>query len=118
MNDDKPSVSAWLWPAAIIALGCTARLWGFYSAGPLWLDELFIAVNLKELGFRRLLGPLLEGQNAPVGWLWLEKALWQAAPENDFVLRTPALLASLLSLPLTWAVARRAPGWSSISSAA
>ncbi|MEM6794365.1 MAG: hypothetical protein AAF725_10300 [Acidobacteriota bacterium] len=97
-------------PLAILTLAAGLRLWGFWTAGPLWIDELFMAVNLRELGFVGLLGPMLEGQNGPVGWLWMEKILWVAAAESDRLLRAPALLASLLSLPLTWELARRALG--------
>ncbi|MEO1369607.1 MAG: glycosyltransferase family 39 protein, partial [Acidobacteriota bacterium] len=95
---------------AILAIGAAARLWGYATAGPLWLDELFIDHNLDVLTFAGLLGPLLDGQNAPVGWLWLTKALRSGWGDYEAILRLPALLASLGSLPLAYAVARRAVG--------
>ncbi|MEM1182025.1 MAG: glycosyltransferase family 39 protein, partial [Acidobacteriota bacterium] len=92
----------------ILVLGAAARIWGFATAGPLWLDELFLDHNLERLSFVELAGPLLDGQNAPVAWLWLEKALWLGFGASEFGLRLPALIASLASLPLIAAVAGRA----------
>ncbi len=91
-------------------VGAALRLWGFATAGSLWLDELFIANNLRELSWPELFGPLNHGQNAPVGWLLLLKFLTSLVGDREWVLRLPSLLASLLALPLTWELGKRAVG--------
>jgi hypothetical protein len=95
----------------VIGLGCLARLRGLTADNSLWLDELFIANNLMELDWPGLLGPLNHGQNAPVGWLFAQKAMATLFGYHEGVLRFISFLASVLSLPLTAIAAGRALGW-------
>lgn len=94
----------------LLVLGTVARLWGYRSAGSLWLDELFIVNNLHQRSLAELLTPLDYGQNAPVGWLLLAKSVSLVLGEAEWALRLPSLCASLLSLPLAYRVAYRAVG--------
>lgn len=94
----------------LAVLGVGARVWGYITAGPLWLDELFLVNNLRELSFGELLSPLAYGQNAPALWLWIEKASLSLFGDGEWALRLPALVASTLSIPLALFVARRAVG--------
>jgi hypothetical protein len=98
--------AAWV----ILAAGAVFRIckWGHWRS--LWMDELYIAHSILTRGFWELLSqPLRYWQTAPAGFLVLERLCvdipWAGGGER--VLRFPALLAGLASLPLFYAVTRR-----------
>ncbi|MEM8962898.1 MAG: glycosyltransferase family 39 protein, partial [Acidobacteriota bacterium] len=98
------------WPRLaliVLAVGVASRAWGYLSAGSLWLDELFLASSFRHLSYQELLGPLRDSQTAPVAWLWIEKTVWNGLGSHELALRLPSLVASILTLPLTFLVARR-----------
>ena len=80
-----------LW--AIAALGVTLRLRALLEQRSLWLDESFIAVNLRDRGLIDLLSiPLAYGQSAPPGFLiviWLSYTLF--GPSEIALRLTPFL---------------------------
>lgn len=79
--------------AVLVAIGVLLRLRHWWSARGLWADEVSIALNLLERSFLDLLEPLAFDQAAPVGWLWLERALlslWPGQPE--LALRLPQFI--------------------------
>lgn len=96
--------------AAVLALGAAAqlRVWAFGRG--FWVDELAIALNLRDLGGGQLFGPLLYRQVAPVGWLFGEDALYAIFGGDERALRLPSLLASLAVLGLTALLALRICG--------
>lgn len=92
----------------LVAAAGQVRVWS--SGRGFWLDELSIAVNLRERSWAELPGGLEYYQVAPVGWLAITKALREWVGENEVVLRLPSLAAGLALLVLTVVIARRAAG--------
>ncbi|NNK61888.1 MAG: hypothetical protein HKO98_01665 [Gemmatimonadetes bacterium] len=92
---------------ALLAIGAAVRIWGWASHDALFLDELFLALNLRERSLLEMLTPLAYGQNAPVGWLLLQKVVTSVFGDGAHALHLVSLLASLASLALMWALSRR-----------
>jgi hypothetical protein len=67
---------------------------------------LWIALNLRRRGLAELRGPLDYDQLAPLGWLWLEKAV-QLVGEGDRLLRVPSLVAGCATVAVTAVLARQ-----------
>ena len=73
-------------PAAIAAVGAVLLVFQWAGARPLWLDEEFLAVSLRDRGITDYVKPLWLGQTAPFGWLTLLRDISQGrsdAPEID-----------------------------------
>jgi hypothetical protein len=87
--------------------GAGLRLYQYFANRSLFIDEAALALNVRERSFAQLLAPLDHAQTAPIGFLWLEKAIMLVLGQSEYALRMPALLAGLLSLPLFLALARR-----------
>ena len=81
------------------------RLARFGLRFPLWEDEAFLAYNLSRRSFAELLQPLDYIQVAPIGYLWLQRAVIELLGFTEFSLRATALLAGLASLLLMKRVA-------------
>lgn len=94
-----------LW--AIATTGALLRVARYGDNRSLWLDEAFLALNLKEKSFSQLSSGLEFLQTAPLGFLWAEKGVLTVFGDSEFALRLVPLLASLASLPLFVHVARR-----------
>jgi hypothetical protein len=54
-------------------LGIFLRVWQYLAERSLWLDEAFLAHNIRARGFGELAGPLDWSQAAPPAFLWAEK---------------------------------------------
>ena len=93
---------------AILLVGVTLRTIEYAALGSLWVDELFIALNVttKSLG-ELLTSPLAFHQVAPIGFLAAEKVSTLLFGVNEAALRLFPYLASLASLALFWRVASR-----------
>ena len=72
---------------AIALAGMTLLLVQWASGRPLWLDEEMIAINLRDRGFRSLIGELSLGQAAPYGWLVLQRSALLAIGATERALR-------------------------------
>ncbi|MCP9485245.1 MAG: glycosyltransferase family 39 protein [Gaiellaceae bacterium MAG52_C11] len=94
-----------LW--AVVAVGALLRLARYLDNRSLWLDEAFLAINLKEKSFSELLGQLEFLQSAPAGFLLAEKAAVTLFGDSEYALRLLPLAASLVALALFAYVARR-----------
>ncbi|HEV7710288.1 MAG TPA: hypothetical protein VGP16_18985 [Asanoa sp.] len=111
---DKPAPRLGDWSyrillALVLGTGIfgATRVW--WAAMGMWKDEAGITNNLLR-SYVQLTAHLTYDQVAPVGWLWLEKALLELFGSDDRVLRLPAYLGTLTVLCLgTW-IARRAIG--------
>lgn len=101
--------SGWWWLALAAALlGAALRLWQWSLGTTLFMDELAVVHNLVVRTPAQLVGQhLLEAQVAPPLFLLLEQACLRWLGSSELVLRLPALLGSLVALPLLWAIARR-----------
>lgn len=93
-QDRLLSVLSW----GIVAAGALAQIYYFLGARSLRQDEAFIALNVRFLSFRELLGPLDYYQVAPVGWLLSEKLLDGLTGRYEYDLRILSLLAGLAAL--------------------
>lgn len=86
------SKSIWI----IAALGVTVRLVSFFQNRSLWLDEILLALNVIQRSFGELATPpLLLHQMAPVGFLFLSKAVVNILGPDEMALRLVPLLAGI-----------------------
>jgi len=116
LSDDRPPRQAagahWVLLAAVlpwlvIGVGVWGRVYQWGMAKSLWLDELFLWVNLEDRGFWGLTAPLEWRQATPLLFLWVTEMITLVFGDGERPLRLLPMLASVASLPLTWAVARR-----------
>lgn len=92
---------------ALLAIGVLLRLHLYVDRRSLWLDEIWVALNIVERSFLGLLRPLDYAQSAPVGFLWLERLAVVIGGVNELALRFFPLVAGCLLLVALWMLARR-----------
>jgi hypothetical protein len=92
---------------AVMGLGLALRLAHYFYNRAFWRDECSLWVSLAELPWSRLSGQLYYNNEAPLGFLYLQKAVLTLAGDSEFVLRAVPLLAGLSALPLFYLLARR-----------
>ena len=98
---------AWM-PLLLLALGTEMRLRQWLGGRSLWLDEALIARSLVSRDYLALVATPLQGDQAgPVLWLWSTRLSLDLFGLGERQLRLVALLAGLVSLVLTWRLARR-----------
>ena len=91
-----------------LALGVALRLQQWRAATSMWLDELYIALNVRERGLLELLSaPLDNRQMAPIGFLAPVDVATTLFGLNEFTLRLVPTLLSITALFLLWRVAAR-----------
>lgn len=96
------------WAAlAILAAGIALRIWHYASGRSLWLDEAMVSTSILQRDWRGLLDPLEYSQVAPIGWLWIEKALLRALGGLEYTLRLPQMILGFGALALFATIARR-----------
>ena len=93
-----------------IVLGALVRTWALSRRGSLWLDEAALALNVMTRTFGGLLHRLDWGQAAPVGYLWLERALAGHAKAPDTWLRIVPFVSGATLPWLMWVLGRRVLG--------
>ena len=72
---------------SICLIGAIVRLTQYFANRSLWLDEAMLANNIVPRSFSDLARALDHGQVAPIGFLWIEKALVSILGNNEFALR-------------------------------
>src|SRR5438067_8951608 len=95
-----PAVSSRHVAWSVICLGILARLIPYLSDRSLWLDELYLALNITSRSLPQLLQPLDHNQGAPVGFLMLQKLSTQVFGNSEYSFRLLPLLSGILSLLL------------------
>jgi len=100
------TIVAWI---AIVG-GIAARAWAVSQRGSMWLDEASLALNVMTRGYGDLLRPLDWGQAAPVGFLWIERALAFHAEVPDAWLRVVPWVSGAALPWLLWRLGRRMVG--------
>jgi hypothetical protein len=90
-----------------VLLGCLFRIIRYGQNLPLWSDECFLAVNFIHRGFGQLLGPLDNGQIAPVLFLWIQRLAIDLLGFSEWSLRFFPLICGVASMVLFWHLARR-----------
>src|SRR5215218_5809314 len=103
---DLQAITVSMW--AVIAVGVALRLVAYSRRSVLWLDEVATTRNILERSLRDLLVvPLDYGQAAPKGFLLLEWLVVSSLGSSDLALRLVPFLASIASLLVVAAIARR-----------
>ena len=92
---------------AVLAVGVVLRFYHYLDRRSLWLDEIWVALNIVGRSFLGLLRPLDYAQSAPVGFLWAERLAVAIGGVNELALRAVPLLAGCALLVLLWMLARR-----------
>src|SRR5258708_7309133 len=103
------SVSDVLYLVAFVVLlgSCVLRFVFWARARSLWLDEEMLAGNLRSRDFGGLTGALSDGQAAPLGWLWLERAMVGIFGYGEQALRLVPMLFGVGGVILAYAFGRR-----------
>lgn len=91
----------------LLVVGTAVRVCQYAARTSFWSDEASIFVNVTQLNARQLMGPLLNEQAAPPGFLWIERGLALAFGTNEFSLRLYPLLAGIAAFGLFAALAWR-----------
>jgi dolichyl-phosphate-mannose-protein mannosyltransferase len=91
---------------ALISIGLIFRIANFASNPALWLDEAFLALNLRDRDLSGILGTLDFNQAAPPLYLLAEKGSVLAFGDSEYALRAFPLLAGIVALGLFPSVAR------------
>lgn len=92
-------------PFVVIGIAVILRFIQYMADRSLWLDEALLASNITTRSFAELLQPLGHFQVAPIGFLFVEKALVGWLGNNEFVLRLFPFICGIFSLFLFWYVA-------------
>lgn len=93
--------------AALLAVGVLLRLFFYADRRSLWLDEIWVALNIVGRSFLGLTRPLDYAQSAPVGFLWVERLAVLLGGVNELALRAFPMLTGCLLLGALWMLARR-----------
>jgi hypothetical protein len=113
--------------AALAAVaGAIAAAVSWWRAPSFWIDELFVALNLRDRGPLELLGPLDFRQMVPMGFLLSEKLVASVGGDAERALRFLPAIAALGAILLLPRLLRRFGGalgvaagsWLVVSSAA
>ncbi len=92
----------------IATLGVILRIRQFLHGRSMWLDEISLALSLREFGPLEILTtPLLGRQSAPPGYLLAAATSVSIFGDNDYGLRLTALASGIGSLILAVVIARR-----------
>lgn len=71
----------------ILLAGGILALIQFLSGRSVWMDEAKLAMNIIERSYLELLEPLHSVQVAPIGYLWVQRALFDLFGPHDWVFR-------------------------------
>src|SRR5262249_12900512 len=91
----------------VAAIGIALRLFHYLRDPSVWHDEAALIVNVLNLDFTQLLGPLMWHEASPPLFLWLERAVVLVLGDSTYALRLVPLLASCLSVVLFTSTVRR-----------
>src|SRR2546425_4612435 len=90
-----------------LALGLALRAYHFLRNADTWHDEAALINNVLLKDWGELTGPLYYSEAAPLGFMWLEKAVANSLGDGTLALRLVPWLASCLALILLARSARR-----------
>ncbi len=89
----------------LVGLGVLLRLAQYLYNRSLWVDEAALALNIRNRSFSELFYPLDYAQAAPIGFLIVEKLLYQTLGHSEYVLRLFPFLCGVIALFLLRKVA-------------
>lgn len=90
----------------ILVFGFLIRGRQYFANRSFWLDEAFLANNLKFRSFSQLLEPLEYAQVAPIGFLWSQKLIAYIFGLSELSLRFIPFISSLIAIYLVFDLAR------------
>ena len=99
-NPFTPRCDVFRLECTILLAGVALAVVQFFFNRCLWTDSVRLSMNIAEKGFIDLLRPLKGHSSAPIGFLWVERALWTLFPGRDWSLKIVPLLSQILSLVL------------------
>ncbi len=116
MNLPLPNLRSWAGLSihtklglAIVLIGLILRLRPYLANRSLWLDEAMLAVNIVNRSYLELTRWLDYDQQAPIGFLWLQKTAVLLFGDHEFALRLVPFLAGCLALVLMYRLTRLLP---------
>lgn len=83
-------------------IGLALCMWNFLGGRSAWFDEAGIALNITALPFWRLFRSLELSQMAPVGWLVLQRGLYDLTHSVDHGLRLLSLAGGIGTFYYAW----------------
>jgi len=99
LQPKKPLSKAYVFLYSILTFGILFRLFHFIHNRSLWLDEIYVALNVISTDFIQLTSPLLEyQQKAPIGFLWTVKCSVLLFGNQEQALRLVPLLCGIAAL--------------------
>jgi len=99
---------------AFIVFGLFLRIRQFIANRSLWLDEAMLALNIGTRSFTELTQPLDYGQQAPIGFLYIEKIVIELFGNQDYILRLFPLAAEIVSIFLIYKIANSYFKWTGV----
>ena len=91
---------------AVVAAGIVLRLFHYFYCRSMWFDEACLTLNIMRRGFGAMATPLDFHQAAPVGFLWLERAMVLLLGDSEWSLRFPLVVSGVISLLLFASIVR------------
>jgi hypothetical protein len=101
-------------PAAIAVAGVALVVVEWARGRPLWLDEEFLAVSLRDRGITDYFKPLWLGQTAPFGWLVLQRLTVLVLGTGERAMRLVPMLFGVATIAAAVAIGRR---WMGVAAA-
>ncbi|MBS0263002.1 MAG: hypothetical protein JSS02_13740, partial [Planctomycetes bacterium] len=92
---------------AFVWLGVALRVVSYLLCKPLWVDECLLAEHFITWSYWQLTDPLVNGQVAPIGFLWIELTAVKWLGYSEWSLRLFPLLCGVGSLFLFRRLAAR-----------
>jgi len=88
-------------------IGIALRSYHYFLSRSLWVDEAMLALNIISRSFYDLSKPLEYNQIAPIGYLFIEKAVVTVFGRSEYALRALPFLSGLLSIWIFFLLARK-----------
>ncbi len=95
--DKINGVSSNIYLSILMLLSIAIRGRQYLANRSFWLDEAFLANNIKDRDYMQLLQPLDYSQVAPIGFLYIEKLMSNIFGVNELALRLVPFLCSLMA---------------------
>lgn len=97
---------------SLVLIGFVLRLRQYLANRSLWLDEAMLANNIVSRTFGELTGWLDYDQQAPIGFLWLQKTTTVIFGNNEYALRLIPFAAGCIALIFMFLLSRRLTAFS------